>query len=871
MSDISIFDEIELSLESARDAFVSSTFSGDDGKSIRGLEDAKSLLYTLKKIIKKYANFLGENQHLVSLLERQYGNLEDYFDRDNILSILFVEDFIFPESETYPVLVSMPLEKGLLDDYVKTFEEELSQLQDLHEKAQREIKESISIDSIQSSLPCQCNKCIGDFRNAVREEIYKSQIKLIDQDVDKLHEYILVRKIDDVADFVSRLKTRLDKNQQSIKTKLKRSSLNKLESDVKSYFKQNFAPTSELGRVYREKLMAFFNSILDEEGIKPDLVEHYEYDRFFTLLSIGMWKHSSILKKEFQKFIKSVLAFKRKDISATILKNYLGQFWLHADARKINRTIIYHMGPTNSGKTYHAIEALAQAKNGSYLAPLRLLASELYDTLNSKGVATTLLTGEEVIESDGATHFSSTIEMAKLNEEFECCIIDEIQMIADPQRGWAWTRALVNMNAKEIHLCGDSSVLNLVKEILKLTGDTLIINEYTRKTELIVEKAPIRLNQLKKNDALIVFSRKNALKYKMDLENLGFKVSIVYGRLSPEVRREQARKFDSEETDIIVSTDAIAMGMNLPVKRIIFSALSKFIDNKEYPLSFSEIKQIAGRAGRYGRFPQGFVTVLQKVEGGLEIVTEAIKVDLEQKEVAMVGPDLEIFQSVNHALLEHGLPELSLVEFLRLFNTITFSKPFYCVDLKEMIELAEMVEGADSNNVLSLSEKFGFTCAPVNLGLIEHVQYFVWILNHYVNSKDIISQPILESSNDIDYLESSIKCVELYQWLARHFDNRNFLFNEEELLDNKAKAVEKLNHLLSEKVSKRCSSCGANLPDSFKFNICEVCFGEKKFKPRRPNFTKNENTSKPSKSVKPQGPKKFSKNKDKASSFKKFR
>src|SRR5690606_17655081 len=216
----------------------------------------------------------------------------------------------------------------------------------------------------------------------------------------------------------------------------------------------------------------------------------------------------------------------------------------------------------------------------------------------------------------------------------------------------------------------------------------------------------------------------------MDLENLDFKVSIVYGRLSPEVRREQARKFDSGETDIMVSTDAIAMGMNLPVKRIVFTALSKFIDNKEYPLSSSEIKQIAGRAGRFQRFPKGSVTVLQKVEGGLETVQEALQSELEQKEVAMVGPDLEIFQSVNKALEEHGLPLLSLAEFLRLFNTMTFEKPFYCVDLKEMIELAEMVEGADPDNKLTLSEKFGFACAPVNLGLLEHVQYYVWILTH---------------------------------------------------------------------------------------------------------------------------------------------
>src|SRR5690606_12127655 len=156
------------------------------------------------------------------------------------------------------------------------------------------------------------------------------------------------------------------------------------------------------------------------------------------------------------------------------------------------------------GKTYNAIEALSKAKHGCYLAPLRLLASELFDTLNEKGVKTTLLTGEEVIENSEATHYSSSIEMAKLHEEFDCVVIDEIQMITDPQRGWAWTRALVNIDADEVHICGDDSVYELIEKILKLTGDTLEVNRYERKTKLSVEKQPIKLVDLQKHDALIV-------------------------------------------------------------------------------------------------------------------------------------------------------------------------------------------------------------------------------------------------------------------------------------------------------------------------------------------------------------------------------
>ena len=491
------------------------------------------------------------------------------------------------------------------------------------------------------------------------------------------------------------------------------------------------------------------------------------------------------------------------------------------------------MGPTNSGKTYHAIEALCQAKKGCYLAPLRLLASELFDTMNQKGVKTTLLTGEEVVEIPDSTHFSSTIEMAKLQTRFDCCVIDEIQMLTDPQRGWAWTRALINIQADEVHICGDHSVLELVKKVLALCGDTLEIREYTRMTELNVMDHQIPLSQLQKNDALIVFSRRNALKYKADLEELDFKVSIVYGRLSPEVRREQARKFDEGETDIMVSTDAIAMGMNLPVKRIVFSALSKFVDDTEKPLTFSEIKQISGRAGRFKRFPVGAVTTLTKVEDGLNTLRAAMAHHLGQSDKSMVGPDLDIFKSVNHALEANSLPSLSLSEFLRLFNTMTFQKPFYCVDMKEMIELAEMVEGADEDRTLSYSEIFGFACAPVNLGLVEHVQYYLWIMNHYVSNQPIYNENIDDKSDNIDYLETSIKCVELYQWLSRHFDKKNFEFDERQLLQNKTHAIERLNELLSDKIGKSCSSCGCKMPANARFNICDECFSSRRFN-RRP-------------------------------------
>ncbi|MCT4642833.1 MAG: helicase-related protein [Bacteriovoracaceae bacterium] len=869
------FEEIKESLSLNRKAFVQS--GSIDESFLRSSDEALSILEVFEKISMQYDALIEEHHCLESLFEKDFGKAKIFKNRQQILDICFWDEYIFPDKQMYFVDKESKLDLEVLFGYYDDFKSWCYEVTQKHIETQDLIKNNYSLDLKQKDLACQCIKCHADFKAKLRDFVYKSQVEEINRCEQELFDLIVENDISYLCDYVQKLKKRLEKEVHKIRYRLKRGSLNRLSSDVKAHMKTKFSYSSELGQVYKDRLISYFSGHLDEMGHNPDFVSDQEYDRFLIQLGIDIWKSPKFLKRQFESLVGAITSYKRKDISASILRDYLGQFWVHARARRKNRKVIYHMGPTNSGKTWNSIEALSKAKKGCYLAPLRLLASELFDTLNEKGAKTSLLTGEEVIETPGATHYSSTIEMAKMNEEFDCVVIDEIQMITDPSRGWAWTRALVNIDADEIHLAGDHSVLELVQQILKLTGDTLEVNQYERKTSLSVEKNPIKLVDLQKNDALIVFSRRNALKYKRDLENLKFKVSIVYGRLSPEVRREQARKFDEGETDIMVSTDAIAMGMNLPVKRIVFSTLAKFYDSKEHFITNSEIKQIAGRAGRFGRFPEGYVTTLQGVDDGLEKIKDALSHTLKQSELAMVGPDLDIFRSVNHALEDNSLPTLRLSEFLRLFNTMTFEKPFYCVDLKEMIEVTTMVEAADEDGVLSDAEVFGFACAPVNLGLMDHVQYYIWILNNFVKGASIESEPIDTENDDIDYLEKAIKCVELYQWLSRHFNNKNFSYDISDLLNNKSLAVEKLNELLSKKVAKKCSSCGVKLAESHDFNICEPCFSQRRGRWRSSRNNKEKSFSKKGKSSSSSRPskkggksfskKKKTKSKSKASAY----
>jgi ATP-dependent RNA helicase SUPV3L1/SUV3 len=830
------FNGIRNFLDTERKTLIKIHSFAENDDYLRTVEDAGIILSFVERVQTMLWENFKRNPSLVSIFNTEYINFFEFLQRDTILSLIFIDDCLMPEKEIYFFGQDGGINPAVLELHFGVLKKWSEEKEKNHLDTQNLVKENFSIEIKSSALSCQCVSCLADYRTRVREVVYDECVEAINDTKSKIEEQIndhTDKSISAVSLHYQNLLRTLDRKFQQVQFRLKKSSLNRLESQVKGLSEETFTYPASIAKQHSQNLVLYFHKLLTDQGLSIDLVSDEEFTRFFKQLSSNIWRNERYLEAEFKKLTKSILVLKRKDISSNILQEYLGQFWTHSHARKIPRKIIYHMGPTNSGKTYHAIEALTQARKGCYLAPLRLLAAELYDTMNTKGVKTTLLTGEEVIEVEDATHYSSTIEMAKLNEEFTCAVIDEIQMITDKQRGWAWTRALVNLHAYEVHVCGDGSVLDLIKQIVDLCGDELEVRNYERMTKLEVEDRPISLAQLQKSDALIVFSRRNALKYKYDLEQLGFKVSIIYGMLSPEVRREQARKFDKGITDVIVSTDAISMGMNLPIKRIVFTTLVKHIDSQEHPITVSEIKQIAGRAGRFQRFPIGKVTCLQKVEEGLDDIQAALDSTLDQQTQSMVGPDLDIFTKVNNALSSHNLPILRLSEFLRLFNTMTFTKPFYCVDLKEMIELAETVEDIDHNHELSSAEIFGFACAPVNLGLLEHVQYYVWILKKFVVNEIIKNEHINHNSNEIDYLETTIKCVELYQWLARHFNNKNFDFDEKDLLDNKLQAIDKLNTLLSDKITPTCSSCGCKLPEQSKFPICEECFAQRKFT-RRP-------------------------------------
>ncbi|CAO1615860.1 unnamed protein product [Parajaminaea phylloscopi] len=355
-------------------------------------------------------------------------------------------------------------------------------------------------------------------------------------------------------------------------------------------------------------------------------------------------------------------------------------------ARFMKRQIHLHVGPTNSGKTHGALVRLVSAHSGVYLGPLRLLAHEIWDRINrgrvSPGVPARLCnlkTGEEERTlGEYVALVSATVEMAPLEHIYDVAVIDEIQMIADPQRGSAWTSAVLGMAAKELHLCGEDVVIPLIEKLAKECGDELTIHRYQRLTPLHVAEKSIEgdLSQIRPGDCVVSFSRQSifALKERIDgtktSDGTTLRCAIAYGNLPPEVKAEQARLFNEGTTyNVMVASDAIGMGLNLRIKRIIFESLYKFNGTEDVVMSAAQIKQIAGRAGRYGTTREGgedggVVTCMR--EEDMDILREALAVPNKEIRRAAIQPPATDIDELSKSL--PPVEQKSMAEVERAFH-----------------------------------------------------------------------------------------------------------------------------------------------------------------------------------------------------------
>ncbi|XP_015088189.1 ATP-dependent RNA helicase SUV3, mitochondrial [Solanum pennellii] len=438
-------------------------------------------------------------------------------------------------------------------------------------------------------------------------------------------------------------------------------------------------------------------------------------------------------------------------------------------ARKKSRNVFLHVGPTNSGKTYYALKQLESSSSGVYCGPLRLLAWEVAKRLNKSNVPCDLITGQEREEVEGARHKSITVEMADVTSDYECAIIDEIQMIGCRTRGFSFTRALLGLAANELHLCGDAAAVPLVQEILKVTGDTIKVQYYERLSPLVPLKVPLgSFSKIRTGDCVVTFSRTEIYKMKKQIEAGGMhRCSVVYGSLPPETRTRQATMFNdaSSNSDVLVASDAIGMGLNLNISRIIFSTLQKFDGVEIRDLTVPEIKQIAGRAGRYkSNFPVGEVTCLNADD--LPLLHSSLDHPSPVLERAGVFPNFDLLYMYSRLHPKHGIHEI-LEHFM---DNAKLSEHYFIANCDELLKVAAIIDTLP----LSLHDKYLFCISPVEMDDDISSQGLTQFATNYSNNglvrlREIFTPGTLKvptSHTALKELESIHKVLDLYVWLS---------------------------------------------------------------------------------------------------------
>ena len=489
------------------------------------------------------------------------------------------------------------------------------------------------------------------------------------------------------------------------------------------------------------------------------------------------------------------------------------------EVREMHRHFILHIGPTNSGKTFRSLERLKLAANGVYLGPLRLLALEVFEQMQKYHVPCTMRTGQECIEEDGSRVMASTIEMADFDENYDIAVIDEAQLVADPDRGHSWTKAILGLRAPEIHICMSPAAEAVICHLIDLCEDTYEVERYERKTKLLCEnKAFVFPDDVRQGDALIAFSKKSVLDVAGRLEEVGVNASVIYGSLPPEIRRRQMHLFHKKKTKVVVATDAIGMGLNLPVKRIVFLQAEKFDGVTRRLLTTAEVKQIAGRAGRFGLYPKGYVTATE--EPDLAYIEERMA-DTEK-------PLTQVNLGFPQILLDIDAP---MDELLEIWHSVTPSDPFVKENIDEALFLydqaklyKEWIDGFQEKRTL-----YKMITCPIDIKDKKVVDLWLHYCKTYTADVSL-ERPVLcrDKKAGIQQYETYYKQLDLYY----QFSHRMQKVIEEDWLRREREKTEMkiMSYLTKGKQNyiARCRYCGKLLPLGSTFQVCDDCFRQER-------------------------------------------
>ena len=487
-------------------------------------------------------------------------------------------------------------------------------------------------------------------------------------------------------------------------------------------------------------------------------------------------------------------------------------------ARCMNRKFYIHVGGTNTGKTYQGIQRLKEAASGVYLAPLRLLALEIQETLLESGVVCSMLTGEEEDIRPGATHISSTVEKLDVNRRYDVAVIDECQMIGDAQRGFAWTRAILGVQAEEVHLCVAPEGLKILKTVLKDLGEPYEVIEHERKVPLLWQKKNVVLGKAQPGDAFVAFSKREVLRMAEFLRRKGTPASVIYGDLPYSTRRQQMQRFLDGETKLLVATDAIGMGLNLPIQRVIFTADEKFDGVEKRPLLSSEVRQIAGRAGRFGKYDKGYAAAFPGCSG------------LEEKLQTMPEPVGRASLGFSDLVLRIDHP---LSDVLRVWNRMSVKRPYVRMDISRYIYIISIIEG-ELKLQLSKEDLLRAGNIPFDEKNEVLLNQFRKYIKAYARGDGEVEKPVRAGSY-LPKLETYYKMLDWYYSFSKTYGVE---YDREWLSEEKLNIADKINELLIHDLSTKgscCRKCGAHISLDSGYGICQSCY-QKQLEERRFTF-----------------------------------
>ena len=455
------------------------------------------------------------------------------------------------------------------------------------------------------------------------------------------------------------------------------------------------------------------------------------------------------------------------------------------------------LGPTNTGKTFLAIETMLSFDSGMIGFPLRLLAREVYDKIIQKVDVdkVALITGEEKIIPSNAKYFLCTVESMPIDKNLEFVGIDEIQMCSDQERGHIFTNRLLNLRGEKLTMfMGSNTIKNIIS---KLEGDIEFINR--DRLSKLVYTGHKKISRIERKSAIIAFSTEEVYAIAELVRRQKGGAAIVMGSLSPKTRNAQVNLYQSGDVDYLVATDAIGMGLNMDLNNVYFSNLKKFDGKKLRKLNLSEIGQIAGRAGRY--LNDGSFGITGDVS---EISSEEIDLIETHKfrEIRMLYWRNSNLSFVSASNLLKSLEEKPDKEWLRRIHE--------CEDEK-VLKYFLKENNSEVNNYNENQLKLLWECCQIPDFVKKNYGHHLEVVNKvfgFLNGKDgkITNQYMKKQLQQLDKLEGNVdslsnRIANVRTW--SYVSNKvNWVENQDYWVERTKKLEDKLSDRLHEELTK---------------------------------------------------------------------